>query len=335
MIAPEQAKALNLTTAVVEERAFDKALRTVGVVVPDERRTSHVHAKVRGWIESVRADFVGQKVRRGETLLTIYSQEVFAAQIEFLALLDRSAPLPSGPFAEAEQQARDQLVAAARRRLSLWDVPKGEIARLEKTREPRRTFALVAPRSGTIVTRQALDGMFIDPSVELYVVSDLERVWVLADVYETDMPSVRLGEAARLTFAGSEHPAVDAKVSFIAPTVEEATRTVKIRFELDNARGHLRPGTFATVEMDLQLGRGLAVPESAVIRTGARAIVFVVHGEHIEPREVTIGQLVAGFYRVERGLSAGERVATGAQFLLDSESRLRATSGPGPSHGGH
>jgi Cu(I)/Ag(I) efflux system membrane fusion protein len=340
MLEPSQAAAMGLRTVEVAERDFVRKVRTVGVVAVDETRTAHVHAKVRGWIDTISVAFVGQKVAVGQALCSIYSQEVYAAEIEFLSVLDRVHGLPAatGEFAQAEQQAQEQLLAAARRRLSLWDVPKSEIDRLEQTHEAKRTFPLLAPREGIVVSKQALDGMFVDPSVELYTLSDLSRVWVLADVYESDVPFVRVGQKARLDIEGAEN-GLEAKVAFLAPTVDETTRTLKARFELPNPGGKLRPGAFVTVGMDLGTTHGLAVPESAVIRTGARSIVFVVHGadgaRHIEPREIHIGALVSDFYPVEHGLSAGEQVATGAQFLLDSESRLRATSAPGGGHAHH
>jgi Cu(I)/Ag(I) efflux system membrane fusion protein len=283
-----------------------------------------VHSKVRGWIDEIYVDFIGRKVRAGEPLCSIYSQDVYAAEIEFLSILERSAG----------RSTADPLLDAARRRLALWDVPKGEIARLEQTREARRTFPLLAPRTGVVVSKQAIQGVFVDPSLELYTLSDLTRVWVLVDVYEAEVPYVHLGDHARLIIEG-QAAALDARVSFLAPTIDEATRTRKVRLELDNKRGDLLPGAFAAAELELPLGKGLSVPESAVIRTGARSIVFVAHeqnGEHLEPREVTLGPLIGDQYRVEVGVSAGEYVATGAQFLLDSESRLRATSSPGGAH---
>ena len=333
----ERARAVGLRLSTVEERDFSRVVRTTGAVVLDETRTSHVHAKVRGWIENVSVDFVGKRVVAGAPLCTIYSQEVLAAELEFLSVLDQTlgrAP-PSGAFAQAEQQAQTQLVAAARRRLLLWDVPEEEIERLEKTRTPRRTFTLVAPRSGVVVAKQALAGMFIDPSVELYLISDIRKLWVLADVYESDVPGVQVGDNAQLSIEGLGGQTIPAQVTFLPPSVEEATRTLKVRFELDNTDGRIRPGAFATVEMNIDLGRSLAVPEEAVIHSGREGIVFVSQDERIEPRQVKLGPLVGAHYRVEQGLRAGESVAVGAQFLIDSESRLRATSGKGPSHGGH
>lgn len=318
---PEQAAAMGLTSELVGERDFTRKVRTVGVVAVDETRTAHVHTRVRGWIEGYHVRFVGRKVKAGEPLVSIYSQEVYAAELELASLLKAPARSP-------------ELVEAARRRLALWDIPKSVIEKVEQTGEPQRTFPVLSPRSGVVVAKQAFEGLFIDPSIELYTISDLSRVWVLADVYEADVPYVRVGSTTRLLIEGQPEP-VTAQVTFLYPTIDERTRTRKVRLELDNRAGTLLPGAFVTAELDVSMGRGLAIPESAVIRTGARAIIFVVHGAHAEPREVELGPLVGDHYLVKKGLVAGERVATGAQFLLDSESRLRASSGMGGGHAGH
>lgn len=318
---PAQASAMGLTSEVVRERDFTRRVRTVGVVAVDETRTAHVHTRVRGWIEGYYVQYVGRRVRAGEPLVSIYSQEVYAAQLELASLLRSPVRSP-------------ELLAAARSRLALWDVPNRVVAKLEQTGEPQRTFPVLAPRSGVVVAKQAFDGLFVDPSLELYTISDLSRVWVLADIYEADVAFVKIGSTARLAIEGRPDP-VTARVAFLYPTIDEPTRTRKARFELANEASTLLPGAFVTVELDLAIGRGLAVPESAVIRTGERAIVFVLHGTHAQPREVKLGPLVGDHYRVDAGVAAGERVATGAQFLLDSESRLRASAGAGGGHAGH
>jgi Cu(I)/Ag(I) efflux system membrane fusion protein len=318
---PAQATAMGLTTEVVGTREFNRKVRTVGLVTVDETRTAHVHSRVRGWIEGYYVQFVGRKVKKGEALVSLYSQEVYAAQLE-LASLMRS------PIRSAE------LLDAARKRLALWNVPSTVIEQLERTGEAQRTIPVLAPRAGVVVAKQAFEGAFIDPSLELYTISDLSRVWVLADVYEADVSAVRVGSSATLTIEGVKDP-LTTQVAFLSPTIDERTRTRKVRFELADVSAAVMPGAFVTVEIELAEQRGLAIPESAVIRTGARSIVFVVHGTHAEPREVKLAGRVGDYYRVEGGLVAGERVATGAQFLLDSESRLRASSAPGGGHAGH
>jgi membrane fusion protein, copper/silver efflux system len=318
---PSQATAMGLTTEAVEERDFSRKMRTVGIVTVDETRTAHVHSRVRGWIEGFHVQYVGQRVKKGEALVSLYSQDVYAAELELASLAKSSIKSP-------------ELLEAGRKRLGLWEVPPSIIRKVEETGEPQRTFPIVAPRSGVVIAKQAFDGQFIDPSLELYTITDLSRVWVSADVYEADVSDVRIGSEAKLTIEGIAEP-LTAKVAFLAPTIDERTRTRKARFELRNPSASLMPGAFVTVEMELGLGRGLSIRESAVIRTGARSIVFVVHGTHAEPREVKLGARVGEYYRVQSGLAAGELVATGAQFLLDSESRLRATSATGGGHAGH
>lgn len=314
MLASGEADAIGLATAIVDKRTLTRAVRTVGVVTLDETRTTHVHARVRGWIETIAASYLGKTVTAGQVLCTIYSQDVYAAEAELVAVLDRPD--------------NDPLRIAARRRLALWDVPKSEIARLETTREPSRTFPLLAPRGGTVIAKVAIEGTFVDPASELFTLSDLSQLWAQVDLYERDAPYVRVGDTGKLTVEGIDQP-IEGKVVFLAPTIDEATRTVKARFVLDNRRGALRPGAFVAAELTLALGDGLTIPETAVIRTGTRAIVFLVHGNHIQPREVTLGPASGEFYRVEHGLAEGDRVAVGAQFLLDSESRLRASGGGG------
>lgn len=326
---------LDLTTALVEEREFKKTLRTVGVVSVDETLSSHVHPKVRGWIDQVFVNFTGKPVRQGASLCTIYSPEILSAELELLSLLDQGQPATTGPkndFADIERRARSVTLESARRRLLLWDVPTSEVDRLEKTREPKKSFTLVAPRAGTVVAKQAIAGMYVDASTELYLLSDLSRVWVLVDLYEADVPFVKVGDTASLVIEGVGSDPIRAKIAFLYPTIDEATRTLKARFELDNRDRRLRPGAFVTAQMDVAMGRGLGVPESAVLKTGSRNIVFVVQDGRAVPRDVQVGPSVSGWYRVSSGLAPGERVATGAQFLLDSESRIRATSQPGGMH---
>lgn len=338
----QQLQAFGLATVKVEERHLVRPLRTIGVVTLDETRTAHVHARVRGFIEAISPNFVGKTVRRGEGLCGIFSQGVLAAQLELISLARQRQKLAGmqGSLLGDADSSWDTLIEGARQRLLIWNVPRGQVDRVERTLEPVRTFAISAPRAGVIVAKRAFVGAYVEPSTELYLISDLSKLWVVLDVYEADVPYVRLGDTATLTIEGVTD-SVTADVAYIAPTIDESTRTLKVRLDVDNKAGALRPGAFVDAALSLMVGHGLVVPESAVIRTGTRNIVFVVHGApgggraHVEPREVKLGPLVEGAYRVDGGLAAGDDVATGAQFLLDSESRLRATSAPGGAHAGH
>lgn len=311
-----------LEVSSAEVRTLQRTIRTFGVITFDETRTSHVHPKVRGTLESVSANFVGKSVKQGEQLAEIYSPAVYAAQLELVAILKQG------------RGAGDPLVESARRRLQLWDVPTSQIERIVQNQKAARTFTLLAPRSGTVLARQALNGMYVAPETELVVVSDLSVVWALIDLYEGDLPLVRAGTAVKLTIEGV--PKVrEGQVAFLPPSIDESTRTLKARVVLANEAGNLRPGAFVQATLDVDLGSALVVPSQAVIRAGTRNLVFVVSGEHVEPREVQLGASAGEFVQVLSGLKEGEAVATTAQFLLDSESRLRATSGPGGGHAGH
>ena len=252
----------------------------------------------------------------------IYSPTVYAAQLELVAALKQA------------RGAGDPLVESARRRLQLWDVPTAQIERTVQGQKASRTFTLVAPRSGTVLARQAINGMYVSPETELLVVSDLSVVWVLVDLYETDVPFVRPGTPLTLTIEGVPNGR-EGQVAFLPPTIDESTRTLKARVVVANNEGNLRPGAFVQATLQADLGDALSVPTQAVLRAGTRDLVFVVSGEHVEPREVRLGASSGEFVQILSGLKEGEAVATKAQFLLDSESRLRATSGPGGGHVGH
>lgn len=335
-LSSPQAAAIGLATAAVERKQLARNATSVGVIALDETRTAHVHAKVRGVIEAVAVDFIGKPVRRGQALCSIYSQSVLAAQLELIAVLKQKKQTSAAnkELGVDSGLSWDAVVDGARRRLQLWDVPRSQIERLEKDLVPARTFTLATPRAGVVLARQAYVGSYVEPGTELYVISDTSRLWAVIDIYEADIPHVRVGTIVKLSVEGLAAP-VEASIDFLPPTVDEGTRTLKARASLPNPRGELRPGAFLSAAFSLSLGEGLTVPEDAVIRTGKRNIVFVVHGEHVSPREVQVGPLVEGRYRVDHGLSEGEKVAIGAQFLLDSESRLRATSTPGGAHAGH
>lgn len=329
-LTPTLQERLDLQTATVQMHKLTQTLHVVGTVVPDETRTSHVHAKVRGWLETVPVNVTGQTVQEGEVLCTIYSPEVYAAELEFLSML--AGPVTKGEpgeFIEADRQVRSLTIGAARRRLQLWDVPTEEIMRLAKTRKPSRTFTLRAPRAGTIVAHQALVGMYADAATELYTVTDLNHVWIQLDVPAMQASGVRLGQQLEIAVQGQN--AQPAMVTFVAPSIDQATRTVQIRTEINELQHQVRPGAFVTAQIDVDLGEGLAVPTDAVLWTGPRALVFVVLPTHLEPREVTVVNTAGGWTQVV-GLQNGEKVATGSQFLIDAESRIRATSGKGGGH---
>jgi Cu(I)/Ag(I) efflux system membrane fusion protein len=329
---------LGIRTIPVSRTQLKKTIRTVGLVSADETRASQVHVKFEGFIERVFVNYVGQEVQKGQPLFTIYSQDLLAAQTEYLATKAAFARLPDAKVVDPARHASRSLMAASRQRLELFDVPPGVLAEIDRTGVPNRYMTITSPRHGTVVEKRALAGISVDPMTPLYVIADLKRVWVLADVYERDMAQVKLGHVARLTVDALPGRKLAGQVTFVSPVVNDATRTAKARIEFDNAEGVLKPGMYATVMIDIDLGEGIAIPEDTIIDTGERKIVFVAHqGGHFEPRSIQVSIAIQGSVQVLSGLSEGESIAETGQFLLDSESRLRATpaGGQAPAHEGH
>lgn len=318
----EEAKLMNL----------EDSIRTVGRVVPDETRLHHIHTKFEGFIEDLFVDYVGKFVRSGEVLFSIYSPELVATQKEYLLALRAQEQL--GPAGSSPALAGIDLVGSARQRLSQWDVSADQIAQIEKSGQPIKALNMYSPVTGFVTAKTATHGMRVMPGDSLYDIMDLSTVWVLADIYEVNLPFVRLGQAAEMRLTYQPGKIWKGRVTYIPPTVEEKTRTVKARLEFSNPGGTLKPEMYADVEFKGNLGKVLAVPESAVLSTGERTLVFVTDGQGaFEPREVTTGMKVRNYYEIKSGLSAGEKVATGANFLIDSESKLKAAiSGAGEGH---
>ncbi len=329
---------LGIRTVAVSSARLKKTIRTVGLVSADETRTAQVHVKFEGFIERIFVNYVGQEVQKGQPLFTIYSQDLLAAQQEYLSTKAAFGRIPEAKVAEPARNASRSLVAASRQRLELFDVPPSILAEIDRTGIAVRNIPITSPRRGTVVEKRALAGLAVDPMTALYVIADLERVWVLADVYERDMAQVKLGQAARLSVDALPGTELAGKVAFVSPMIDDATRTAKARIEFDNSAGLLKPGMYATVMIDVDVGDGIAIPEDAIIDTGERKIVFVAHqGGHFEPREVSTGISIGGSVQVLSGLKAGEFIAEAGQFLLDSESRLKAAAATGkaPTHSGH
>jgi len=327
---------LRFATAKVEKRSLSRLTRTTGWVTIDETRTSEVHAKVRGYVISSHNSFVGMSVKRGQALASLYSEGVYAAELELLALGAQQRALGEALPGSPAAKSLDAVLDATRKRFSLWDVSQGQVGQVEKTGRPSKGVTLTAPRDGVILARSAIDGSYVEPATQLFLISDVSRLWVVFDIFQANMGHVSLGQEVTLECEGLDEPH-KAKVSFLAPVVDPATRSLRARVEVDNRKGHLRPGAFSTVTLEIPVGEGLAVPEDAVIRTGKRDLVFVIVDKMAVPTEVKLGPKVGGFYRIDSGLNEGDIVATGALFLLDAESRLRAASGGmgGNPHGGH
>ena len=323
-VAPDRAQLLGIRSVPVGSGFTGGSVRTVGRVAMDERRREVVHAKYEGYVEKLLVDFMGKPVRKGQPLLAIYSPELVAAQKEYLVARGAETRL-GGSSVPGVASGGAELAEASRQRLRSFDVGPEEIAALERTGVPRRTVTLRSPVSGVVVEKTAVEGMKVSPADRLYAIADLSHVWILAEVYEKDLGAVRVGLPARVTLATQPGGEWRGTVSFVSPTVKPDTRTVEARIDVDNSSGVLKPDMFVDVSLEGAASAALTVPESALIPTGERTLVFVDQGDgHYEPREVALGARVAGGYEVRRGLAAGERVVVSANFLLDSESSLRA-----------
>ncbi|MBK8937842.1 MAG: efflux RND transporter periplasmic adaptor subunit [Polyangiaceae bacterium] len=321
---------LGFSTAKVERRPLSRRVRTTGWVTVDETQTSHVHAKVRGVVVASHGRFVGSSVKKGEALVSLYSEGILAAELELLSLVQQRQALEAAAPGGAVGQALDPVVEAARKRFALWDVSAGQVAKVEKTGKPARGVTLTAPRDGVILARGAIDGMYVEQATDLFVISDVSKLWIVFDVFERDMPYVAIGQEATFRCEGMTH-AHDAKVSYLSPTIDPATRSLRARASVDNQAGTLRPGAFSSVELKIDLGEGLAIPEDALLRTGERDLVYMVHDGMAMAVEVKATPGADGFVRIDEGLLEGDVVVTGAQFFVDSESRL-GRSGTGHVH---
>jgi Cu(I)/Ag(I) efflux system membrane fusion protein len=323
-LAPDLRQMLGVRSEPVRRSRLEHVIRTVGRVAADERRLHHVHTKFEAYVEHLHVDFTGQFVKQGEPLLSLYSPELVATQQEYL-LAYRAQQQLAGSSIPSVAKGGVDLLEAARQRLLSWDIKPEDIEHLRTTGEVRRTLDLHSDVNGYVVQKNVVHGMRVMPQDTLFDIADLSQLWVLADVYETDLPAVRLGMEAQLHVTYLPGREWRGPVTWVSPTVEEQTRTVKVRIEVANPDERLKPGMFADVFLESDLGEGLVLPASAVIDTGDRRLVFLDHGEgRYEPREVQLGVRVNEGVQLLRGAEEGDRVVVSAGFLLDSESSLEA-----------
>lgn len=335
-VTGDQAGLAGVRTVEATSGQLTSRVRAVGNVVPDETRIRQVTTKVAGWVERLYVNNVGQVVRAGEPLLELFSPELLATQEEYLRARQTSAEFETSAIPEVRRGGRD-LVAAARKRLELFDVPQEFLGEIEKTGVARRTIVLPAPFSGHVTEKTVLEGQRIDAGMPLVTITDLSRVWVVAQLYETEAAVARPGRSAEVSLQHDPATRLSGRVSLVYPTVDVQSRTIQVRFEFANPRLTLKPGMYVTVELESRRAKGVIVPDSAVMDTGTRQIVFVeTEPGHFVPREVRAGLRTDGLTIIEDGVREGERVAVSANFLLDSESRLRAaTGGPATGHEQH
>lgn len=334
-LTPAQVRQLGVTLGTVEIRQISNEVRTVGTAVVNETRIAKVTARFSGYVEQLYVNFVGQPVRRGQPLAAIFSPDLLAAQQELILANRLASTLGGAPVPGVPGNTID-VVAAAKERLRLWDVSEGQINSVLRSGRPMRTVSLFAPTSGTVLEKKVVQGQAIQAGEELYTIADLTDIWVDAQLREADAGLVAVGTPATLEFGSYPGRLFAGRVSFVHPLLADQSRTVRARITVPNGSGLLKPGMYATVRLHTTAQFALAVPRSAVIQTGERALVFVdMGGGQLMPHTVKLGRSGSDYIEILSGVSAGQRVVTSAQFLIDSESNLgelmKGMPGMGPA----
>ncbi len=335
-VSPEKQQMIGVKYGQAEAAAGTQTFRAVGKVAMDETRVAKVQTKVDGWIDKVFVDFTGKLVEKGQPLLTLYSPEMLASQQEYLLAIRSREVMKTSPLPSSREQS-ESLLAAARKRLELWDLSDAQIDEITRTRQPIKNITLYSPISGYVTARNAFPKQRITPETELYTVTDLSKVWIMADVFESEAPMIRLGMAAKVTLSYAGGRKLVGRVNYIQPQVDSTTRTLKVRIEAGNPDMVLKPEMFVDVEFQVGMPIRVTVPSEAVLNTGLNRTVFVDRGNgYLEPRQVEIGERVGNRVEITKGLRSGERVVISGNFLIDSESQLKSAAAgmAGHQHGG-
>ena len=326
MVAPTTQRLIGVKTAVVEKHPLDTTIRAVGRVDYDEQRITHVNLRISGWVDELFVDYTGQVVREGQPLFTLYSPELVSSQDEYLLALRAQQKLKDSPLPEVHEQA-EELVQASRERLRLWTVSDQQLTELARRGKTNTYLTIASQTTGYVIDKKVFKGMFVEPQMRLYTIADLSTVWVNAEIYEYEMPFIKVGQTGKVTFTGYPGHAFYGRVSYIYPYLNPESRTMKVRLELPNPGMRLKPEMYGDVEIHINRGYQVSIPEQAVLDSGTRKIVFLVRGEGLfEPREVKVGPKIGSWYELQTGLDVGDRIVTSGNFLIDSESKLMAAT---------
>jgi Cu(I)/Ag(I) efflux system membrane fusion protein/cobalt-zinc-cadmium efflux system membrane fusion protein len=326
-LTPERMQSIGVKTGKAEYKQVHDEIRTTGNVEVDETRLSEVQVRFAGWVQKVFVDATFQQVRVGQPLLTIYSPDLVTTENEYL-LAKQNRDLLARSTVPGVASGSASLLSSALERLKQWQIPEREIAELEETGQVKRELEVDSPSSGFIVERAALPNMYVQPGTKLYSVADLSSVWVYAQLFQNDIGRVAVGNPAEITVDSYPGRTFPGRVSFIWPQLDKDTRTAKVRLEIPNSEMKLSLGMFVNIRLDLPMGRQLVVPASAIFHTGEKQIAFIDKGDgHFEPREIETAARAGDDVVIAKGLRAGERIVTSANFLIDSESQLQAALG--------
>jgi len=327
-IDPQRIQLFGVRTEKIISRELNKSVRAVGIVTADERRVANVQTKFSGWIVDLYVNFTNQTVNRGEPLFSVYSPALLATQEEYIIAKKGAMNQLNGTFGEEYSRTNQKLLESVRQRLELWDIPQEEIDRLDRQGIPMKTLTIRSPINGIVLQKNAFAGMNVEPGMNIFTVADLSHVWVLADIFEQDIASIRIGQQATLTMNAYPGRTFEGQVDFINYVLDQTTRTTKLRFDFNNMEMLLKPGMYGVIELTIPIGFVLALPEAAVIDTGTKKIVFIEKAPGFyRPIEVQLGAKGGGYYQVLKGLNENDLVVTSSQFLMDSESRIQATGG--------
>lgn len=314
---------MGVRTAIAKKTLLSHVVRAVGRVAYDEEHIVRLHPKTEGWIETLRVDKTGQWVNKNEDLLSIYSPQLVASQQEYVLALNGLKALEKSPIEDIRLGA-EEMVTSSRERLKLLDVPEHQLHDLTLTHNIKKGLHIHTPAEGIVMQIGAREGQYVTPETELYMIADLSKVWVYADIYEYELPWVKVDDPVEMQLAGIPGRIFKGHLAFIYPYAEAKTRTIKVRLVFDNTELLLKPDMFA--EVTIYAGKqvdAVVIPAEAVIRSGAKTQVLIVRGPgKFEPRLITTGLSSNGDVAILKGLTAGEEVVTSAQFLIDSESRL-------------
>ncbi len=326
MVTPARQQLIGVTTALVSMRPLQTVIRAVGNVNYDEQRLTHINLRISGWVEDLFVDSTGQLVRKGQPLFTLYSQELVSAQEEYLLAMKANQQIQNSPLFETRHQTA-QMVQSARDRLRHWTLTDSQIDELARRGKPQTYVTIYSPVAGYVIDKKVFKGTLVKPEMTLYAIADISTVWVQAEVFEYEMPFVQVGQEGILTLAAYPGETFQGEITFIYPYLNQEARTNTVRLVFKNPKLRLKPDMYGTVQIQVNRGSKLVVPEEAVLDSGTRQVVYVVRGEGVfEPRQVTLGPKLGGYYEIVEGLALDERIATSGTFLLDSESKLMASS---------
>ncbi len=333
-ISYDQQQLIGVKTTKAVIKPIEKTIRTIGRVSYDETKLAAVNTKFEGFIEKLYVNSTGQYVKKGQILAEIYSPELLATQLEFLSLISskenktvKKSYYPNGKISKMLKNDSNAIINAARERLKLFDITDKQIEDIAKTQKPRRTLDIYSPVSGYVIQKQVVQGTRVLPGENLFDIADLSSVWIIADIYEQDLPLINIGQTTSITINSIPNRIFKSKINYIYPAMENSTRTAKIRFNIPNYDNKLKPQMFTNLEIAIPLGNKLVIPKSAIIDTGKEKVVYVDLGKgRFQLREVETGYKTDNLVEIKKGIKPGELVATSANFLIDSEAQLKGIS---------